>query len=543
VLEFAGLTGCIIVDSSKVTRWHHAALADASRRGLRISTVMWCENTRTPKRPVKHAAYYGLRLGPMRSRWTASVPWSDLVEPDTTIIRFDSEWDGAWQRVPSSILAQLAERNIGVTIKLGMYLLRDPQAIPSRLGVLSFHHGDPSKYRGRPAGFYEMLDGADSVGAMVQRLNNKLDGGEVLAFGSYKLTPHSYRQVSSALCEHSAHLLSKAIRNAQRGVVVPLSATGKNYRLPSNATVGRFVVRVASAKAKRLWYGITREKRWEIAKTGPVTLGSMPGVHHLAVTHRYPVPAGYSFVADPSVLDEQTVLCEGMNVASGLGQVLILTDKSSSVLDTSSFGVGHFSYPFIVHDGDDAFLLPEMETVGPQRIARLDGGPRVSETTALRGLESVRLIDPTVIKRDGTWWLFAGTASRTSAEHLYLWFADGLSGPYTPHPDNPIVIDPSCARNAGPIVESKDGLFRLGQDNRGSYGDGVVVRKITALSRTEYRDEPWGELRMNDGRGPHTVVVRDGYAIVDWYAEAFNPMAWLVRLKGRFAGRAQPTPS
>ena len=26
------------------------------------------------------------------------------------------------------------------------------------LPILSFHHGDPSKYRGRPAGFYEILN-------------------------------------------------------------------------------------------------------------------------------------------------------------------------------------------------------------------------------------------------------------------------------------------------------------------------------------------------------------------------------------------------
>ena len=69
-----------------------------------------------------------------------------------------------------------------VVIKLGMNLHRDPDDLPARYGVLSFHHGDPSEYRGRPAGFYEVLAGADHIAAIVQRIGNKLDAGKVLAY-------------------------------------------------------------------------------------------------------------------------------------------------------------------------------------------------------------------------------------------------------------------------------------------------------------------------------------------------------------------------
>ena len=41
---------------------------------------------------------------------------------------------------------------------------------------MSFHHGDPRKYRGRPSGFYEIANKEKIQGQVVQILTPKLDG-------------------------------------------------------------------------------------------------------------------------------------------------------------------------------------------------------------------------------------------------------------------------------------------------------------------------------------------------------------------------------
>jgi hypothetical protein len=535
--EFEGCSACLIVDSASISKWQHQALFDTCERGLEITTVLWCDNTKTPKQPLNRA----LRLRPMSNDLTKSVPWGDLVGPRAEVIHFQSEWEGAWQRVPASVGSKIGARDVDLIVKFGMYLLRDPQDLPSRLGVLGFHHGNPPEHGGRPAGFYELMTGADSVSAMVQRLNNNLDGGDVLAFGEYKLTPHSYRRDTRTLYENSTMLLSKAIRNALRGEVLRLPTTDKNDRLPSSGTGARFVSRVGRAKLARIVYGMTREKLWQIAQTGPLDLSTAHGLHHPTITRRYPVPKGYSFVADPGVLEDGSIVCEGMDRRTGLGQLLVLDPADPRALDTSGFGPGHLSYPFVVTDNDVSYLMPEMSAIGAQHMVRVGSGPSLGSVVPLAGLEAVRLVDPTMVKHDGRWWLFAGRLGATSADHLYLWSSDELLGPYREHPDNPIVIDPSCARPAGPIVSAGGELFRCGQDNRGSYGNGIVVRKIVSLTEATYREEPHAELRMREGFGPHTLVVRDGYAVVDWYEERFNPLAWLLRAKGRVhQGRAKP---
>ncbi|MEN1280068.1 hypothetical protein AAIH11_35115, partial [Pseudomonas aeruginosa] len=69
---------------------------------------------------------------------------------------------------------------------------------------------DPEYYRGRPAGFYEIYENADSVGIIVQKLSNKLDAGEVLVRGYSKVHHHSYKKTSRNFYLNSVVLLRKA---------------------------------------------------------------------------------------------------------------------------------------------------------------------------------------------------------------------------------------------------------------------------------------------------------------------------------------------
>src|SRR5690606_30326565 len=44
----------------------------------------------------------------------------------------------------------------------------------------SFHHGDNTVNRGGPAGFWEVIENQHITGAVLQRLTEDLDGGEVI---------------------------------------------------------------------------------------------------------------------------------------------------------------------------------------------------------------------------------------------------------------------------------------------------------------------------------------------------------------------------
>ena len=59
----------------------------------------------------------------------------------------------------------------------GFGIVKEPllSAIPG--GILSYHHGDMRKYRGQPAGFWELYYGEKEMGVTVQRISAGLDNG------------------------------------------------------------------------------------------------------------------------------------------------------------------------------------------------------------------------------------------------------------------------------------------------------------------------------------------------------------------------------
>jgi folate-dependent phosphoribosylglycinamide formyltransferase PurN len=533
--ELAGMSACLIVDGDHIERFAQEALALAVERGLRVTCVVVCDNTVVPRKPIRHGAYYLYKLLFLRDPWTRAAPWAPLADPAVAIHHFDSEWEGIWQRIPAETLRFIAEHQVDVVLRFGMTLLRDPDDVPATHGVLSFHHGDPSQYRGRPAGFYEVRDQADHQGIMVQRLRNRLDAGNILAYGSVQVQTHSYRRTLEHAFANSRYLLVKALQNLQRGASEERGTDGRSYRLPSNLVVLRFALQLLGRKLQRLRYGLTMEKRWRLATVEPVDLGSLDADTELHSSEDLPIPRGYSLLADPAVLDGDTVLCEGVDARNGRGHLLGLRGDAVWKIDTRVLGKGHFSYPHVVREGARVQVLPEMAQIGSQRIAHLSSDHRrLVDARPLTGIEDLRLTDPTLLHHADRWWLFAGRPG-SAADLLYLWSAPEISGPYVPHPDSPIVMDPACARMAGAVQATGGRLFRIGQDNRRRYGDGIAVCEIMTLEQDRYHEVYRASLRMSEGHGPHALGVWGDRFIVDRYEEVRDGAAGLRRIRARLS--------
>ena len=146
------LSVALILDNSCITKWQRDALEEAQDL-VDIRLILNCTNTRTKKRVIKHFFYYVLNIFTLRNHFTKrSVFKSGGVE----VIPFECEYEGVWQAIPKEVSMQLKDNKVDVVIKFGMSLLRIDDYLEN-IPILSFHHGNPSSYRGRPAGFYELL--------------------------------------------------------------------------------------------------------------------------------------------------------------------------------------------------------------------------------------------------------------------------------------------------------------------------------------------------------------------------------------------------
>ena len=516
----------IIVDDMRIAPWQAEALRAVAPG--REFVIYSCTNTRSGPRSWKHMFYYLLNLWAIRNRFTIRRP----IPSDLPVRRkhsFRAEHDGVWQRLPPEVLQLIAEDHLALILKFGMGLLRVPPSSELPIPILSYHHGDPREFRGRPAGFYELLQGRDLIGQVVQRLSNELDAGSVLAFGETKAHKHSYRATLIEAYSHSPLLLPQAIDNALTGRTFTFPK-GRNYRLPSNGTVARFASRSLWHLGARLLYGAFVEKRWQVAEVTAASTEPVEAVRSFAPLRDWAVvkrPTGYRFIADPFYHPRADgVLVEAMRKSTGDGEILHISANRSRLLLSCG---KHLSYPSVFSIGDRHFLLPEMSTWSPPKLFRLNDD-KAEDAGELDLPGRARLIDPTLFEHDDTIFLFASRESEAPGV-LRLWVSNSLSETFTEHPCSPIRVSPAGSRMGGSIIRIGKRLYRVGQDFGQHYGDGVILFEIRNLSRKVYQETECARLRFADVKGPHTLNFRNGRVLFDFYEDAVTPLAGLRRLK------------
>jgi hypothetical protein len=191
------------------------------------------------------------------------------------------------------------------------------------------------------------------------------------------------------------------------------------------------------------------------------------------------------------------------------------TGKPVEVMKRAS----HLAYPFIFsHDGD-IYMIPDTGAERRVELWRATQFPDEWELckVLLNGCEAV---DATV-KFDayqGLWWMFVSVAEPGGCTYdtLSIFFADDLQGEWKAHPLNPVKLDPSCSRPAGPIVEEQGEWLRPAQDCTRRYGGALAWCRITELTPETFREEVVQRWVPPDGyRGLHTFARSEGWEAID----------------------------
>ena len=99
---------------------------------------------------------------------------------DATHLECEPRIDGNWNELPDEVVAQLADR-CDVVIRFGFGLVRGDVLTAPEYGVLSFHPADIRRYRGMGPPII-FRDGRNRAGSTLQRLNQSIDGGEIVAY-------------------------------------------------------------------------------------------------------------------------------------------------------------------------------------------------------------------------------------------------------------------------------------------------------------------------------------------------------------------------
>jgi len=259
-----------------------------------------------------------------------------------------------------------------------------------------------------------------------------------------------------------------------------------------------FVSGVYVSKGRGLPF-VTRLPYWAIGiyvGVSPFTLAAPDICENPVLTARDVTDVAAEFVADPFMVRHGGtwyMFFEVMNAHTRQGDIGLATSSDGCtwtyrqiVLDEPF----HLSYPYVFEWQGDYYMVPESTDAVAARLYQADDFP--ARWSFVRSLLSGYYTDPTVFEYGGRWWMFA-QINPVKSDTLGLYYADELTGPWTAHPQNPIVAsDPNIARPGGRVLILEGRVFRYAQDDHPTYGNQVRVFEIVHLDMTTYKEEELG---------------------------------------------------
>ena len=450
-------------------------------------------------------------------------------------------------RITDEDVVKVESYELDVILRFGFRIVKGGILDAAKYGIWSYHHGDNKVNRGGPPAFWETVENWPETGTIVQRLNDKLDGGTVL-FRSWTLThPISPKanfhaqlwtsvpfmpRLLDQLYNKGAEAFFDDVKKLNQG---PDIYNGKIYRAPKNlqaaGIIAKQVLKIAHKAYQKTFYLNHWFLLYHFSKGGVST--------DLQRFKKITSPKD-RFWADPFVMTKENrhyVFFEELMYNTDRGHISVFEIKENGEV-TEPVPIlkpdYHLSYPFIFEvsekvsgkvvdkDKNELYMIPESAENETVELHRCVEFPHKWEFVK-NLFFSTMLRDSTLFYHNNKWWLFATKEEKggNSNEELYLYFADDFkTDQWTSHPQNPIISDTKRARPAGKIYEQDGKLYRPSQKCWGLYGYGLNINEIITLNETEYKEEQVKSIEPKWDKkllGVHTLAYADGLTVSDGF--------------------------
>ncbi len=398
----------------------------------------------------------------------------------------------------SKDIANIKNLNLDLLIRGGSGILKGEILSVCRLGIISFHHGDNDFYRGGPPGFWEVYNREPSTGFVIQRLNEVLDGGDVIFKGNiptsflYKINVCKLYLKSSVFLHKTLENLSKA--NSNLDFYKKKTYKSKIYKIPTTYVSILYLYKTLILGTKKILNKIFgRSLKWNVAYQF-INEWKNPTLSKSTIIKN---PKN-SFLADPFVIkynNKTVIFVEDYSFKNRKGKISAyeINSESYKKLGTVIEEEFHLSYPFLIEDKEELFMVPETHQTKDIRIYRCTKFPLKWKLHKIL-MSDIVAVDTNIFKFNNKYWLFTNLDTSNSSDYsseLHIFYADNIeSSEWKPHALNPVIFDSKKARNGGMIYSEKKHTYRVfqkqGFDN---YGESIGISRIKTLTENEYEEE------------------------------------------------------
>jgi hypothetical protein len=242
--------------------------------------------------------------------------------------------------------------------------------------------------------------------------------------------------------------------------------------------------------------------------------------------------------ADPFVFktDDGRINLLYENVSSteldGKIDLMVLNKDLEPLLQKTLLNTGdHLSYPFVYKEDGRIYVFPENAFSGSLNCYEFDQVRRA--LISKHEIIAEPILDPTILKFDTRYWIFATLKGGAYNSELHIFYADNLMGPYTAHAGNPVKNNINGSRPAGNFIHVDGSIYRPAQNCGNYYGESITINRVTKLTTTEFEEEEYMVIqpaRKDEfNYGIHTINVIDDLIIVDGQKSHFQPAGQLSR--------------
>lgn len=393
----------------------------------------------------------------------------------------------------------------------------------ARFGTWRYAFGEDHAVDEREAGRREVIEGAPVTASGI-RVRLGQGRPDRVAYRSWSRTqPFSVARNRGNVFAKASDFLLRALRDLADGGAEWLEDT------PEVPEPGRPCLPIGLGDRLRLAARIARRAAQKAASIEQWTIawrftdiepwsGSLDGFFRLE-------PPKDRFYADPFPLqrhDKSYVFFEELPFAAGKAHISVVevdregrASEPVCVLERDY----HLSYPFLVEEGGELYMIPETGENRTIEIYRCVEFPLrwKRERVLLDGLFAV---DATLHREAGRWWMFANVGNPGAEIHdeLCLFSADTLLGQWSPHPRNPVKSDVRNARPAGRLFTQGGKLYRPAQICAPLYGSGVSMNRVVRLDTSAFEEEEERRILPAGGSGVlglHTVNRAGSLSVID----------------------------
>ena len=538
----------LLVDEPEVPAWLGAALGEVVARGIG-EIVLIVERAPDPAPAVPRSR--ASRLWQNRSKLAfalaqrldarrAKLPPEDpplllaALAPKAERMRVRPATTRYSDTIEDSDVSAIRAANLDVLVRGGFRILRGGVLSAARHGVWSFHHGDNRVNRGGPPGVWEVLEDQPVTGVTLQRLTEELDGGAALARSVGATRRFSFAQNIRHMYRRSSRMLVRSLERLHAGRDPRQASAGDAelwdayqqplYRLPENGAVLRLGGALARRYVGQRLRNRGRRLQWSLAwHYAPGVTGSEPH----GVMHRYreiPTPRD-RFWADPFIVrdgERWWMFFEELIYRGNRGTIAVWEmgpkgpiGEPITALETDC----HLSYPQVFRLGDAWYMIPETNKRRRIELYRADSFPH-GWTLDRVLVDDIDAVDATLLEHGGHWYLFTsiGEPGIDRTEELHILVSASPFGPFTVHPENPVVADVRRARMGGQFFRHRGRLYRPAQVGVPIYGAGMTVHEVLGLTPTTFSERLVYEILPKwrpDLIGAHTINAADGMSVID----------------------------